>query len=88
MKRPIDAVIAQGSDKPFAKPWWRSRTNWFNATTAILAGVNELMPILAQLAVMGWSSDLVAQVRGILVLVNIVGNLILRRLTTGPVSWK
>lgn len=52
----------------YSKPFYKSKTLWFNAVTGILAAFQAVVP-----------SEYV-------VLVNVVGNILLRFVTTQPVA--
>ncbi|HKL87612.1 MAG TPA: hypothetical protein VJ884_01315 [Salinibacter sp.] len=62
-----------------AKPWFYSKTIWFNIGTAFVAVGNEMMPLLE---VADSSEDL----RAFLLVALAVGNTILRIVTRQPLS--
>lgn len=70
------------------KPFWRSRTYWFNALMALLAVAAELAPIIDQLVAAGYEAEWVAPVRAGIAFVTIIGNMILRAITTEPVTLR
>ena len=66
-----------------AKPWYRSRTVWFNILTiggAVMGGVVGLLPTIEPLFT-PMAYMLTLFVVG-------VGNVVLRALTSGPIDWK
>ncbi|MAY85590.1 MAG: hypothetical protein CML02_02530 [Pseudooceanicola sp.] len=71
-----------------AKPVARSKTVWFNIVTGIVGACNELAPVLDQLAGLGYGGETVAAVRGVVVLLSILGNTVLRLYTSEPVRLK
>ncbi|MBP0481646.1 hypothetical protein [Sagittula salina] len=70
------------------KPFWKSKTIAFNLAVAVVGGANEVAPILDQLVAGGYSGEWVAPVRAGLLLVNVVGNALLRTTTTQPVTLR
>lgn len=70
------------------KPFWKSKTYWFNALMALLALLAELAPIVDQLIAAGYDAKWLAAARAAIAFVTIIGNLILRAVTTGPVSFR
>ena len=64
------------------KPWYKSKTVWFNVLTiggAVLSGVAGLLPTLQLL--------IPPEVYAITLFTIGVGNIVLRTLTTGPINW-
>lgn len=66
-----------------SKPWYRSKTVWFNILSiggAILGGVVGLLPTLEMfIPPVAYAITLFALG---------VGNIILRAITTGPINWR
>ncbi|AVO37380.1 hypothetical protein [Pukyongiella litopenaei] len=71
-----------------SKVWWKSKTLWFNIVSAALAVLNELAPVLEHLAHGGYDEQTVASVRAIIALALIIGNSVLRLLTTESVTLR
>lgn len=67
------------------KPWWRSKTYWFNICTGMVALANEMAPVLEHLAAAGYDTEFVSATRAGIALASIGGNLILRAFTVDPV---
>ncbi|HGG04717.1 MAG TPA: hypothetical protein ENK28_04610 [Aliiroseovarius sp.] len=70
------------------KPWWKSKTYWFNALMAVLVVASELAPIIDQLVVAGYDAGWVAPLRAGIAVATIFGNMILRAITTEPVTLR
>ena len=65
------------------KPWYKSKTVWFNILTiggAVAAGLGGVLPALGPILSVKTYQLLLFGV-GVL-------NLLLRALTTGPINWK
>lgn len=65
------------------KPWYKSKTVWFNILTiggAVLSGVAGLLPLL--------ELQLTAQQLSLALFGVGVGNVVLRAITNGPINWK
>lgn len=71
-----------------AKPWWKSKTFWFNVLMAVAAVAAQLRPIIDDLVAAGYDADWVAPVRAAIAFATIIGNMILRAVTTGPVTLR
>lgn len=65
------------------KPWYKSKTIWFNVATAIVATGNEMMPVLGVL-----DSATAETVRPFLVIGLAVGNTMLRVVTETKVTLR
>ena len=66
-----------------AKPWYKSKTVWFNIFSiggAILGGVVGLLPTL-EVVIPPTAYAITLFCLG-------VGNIILRAITTGPIKWR
>ncbi|SFQ52611.1 hypothetical protein [Donghicola eburneus] len=70
------------------KPWWRSKTYWFNALMALMAVIAELTPIIDHLVAAGYDAEWVAPLRAGIAFVTVIGNMILRAITTEPVTLR
>ena len=70
------------------KPWWRSKTYWFNVLMACMAVAAELAPIIDQLVAAGYDADWVGPLRAGIAFLTIIGNMVLRAVTTGPVTLR
>jgi|GEM_PF-3059095 len=70
------------------KPFWQSKTIWFNLLTGLVACANELAPVVDQLAMAGWGDDRVAMARSAVMVTTIIGNLILRPMTNAGVTLR
>lgn len=67
------------------KPIWKSKTAWFNLVSALLALCTELQPLLHNLEALGLTADAADTVRNYIMAANIVGNFVLRIITSEPV---
>ncbi len=72
---------------PNAKPWWTSKTYWFNALMAALAVANEILVALDGLSQAGVDHPLIDSIRTGLMLAVVIGNIVLRTITTTPVRF-
>ncbi|WP_171178643.1 hypothetical protein [Ruegeria sp. HKCCD8929] len=70
------------------KPWWLSKTLWFNALMAIVTFAVEVLPLLDQLVALGLAPEIAAKARVGLTVVTLVGNAILRSVTSKALSLK
>lgn len=70
------------------KPWWKSKTYWFNALMALMAVAAELAPIIDQLVAAGYDAEWVAPARAGIAFLTIIGNMVLRAITTEPVTLR
>lgn len=66
------------------KPIWASKTFWFNLVTMVLAALGTLQTAVAALPFV--TPKVAASVATACVVVNAVGNIILRLVSTQPVS--
>lgn len=69
-----------------AKPWWLSKTMWFNFVMALVTFANEMLPLLDHIAQLGAPAEHVAITRTVLTMVVIIGNSILRTVTSKPLA--
>lgn len=71
-----------------AKPVWKSKTIIFNSIMGLVTVATELAPIIDQLVAAGYDADWVAPLRAGIAMVTIVGNVVLRSITTEPVTLR
>lgn len=64
-----------------AKPWWKSKTMWANIAIGVAAAVTELAPLADVM-----QPEQAASFRSVLLVVGVLANLLLRIVTTGPVT--
>ena len=69
-----------------AKPWWLSKTLWFNFVMALVTFSVEMLPLLDHFAALGLPSEYEAVARTVLMVVVLVGNAILRTVTDKPLA--
>ncbi|WP_300067751.1 hypothetical protein [uncultured Ruegeria sp.] len=69
-----------------AKPWWLSKTIWFNSLMAMVTFAVEILPLLDQFSALGLSQEHEAVARTVLTVVVLVGNALLRTITERPLS--
>lgn len=70
------------------KPWWLSKTLWFNFLMALVTFANEMLPLLEHFTVLGVSEDYTAIARTALTVIILVGNAILRVVTDKPLATR
>lgn len=71
-----------------SKPFWKSKTLWFNLLMAIVTIATEVMQVLDQAATLGFSDAVIDQVQVILTVIVIVGGTFLRLITDSAVTLK
>lgn len=64
-----------------SKPWYKSKTIWYNVALGLVAAGNELAPLLDLM-----DPEPASVLRPLLIVALAVGNTILRIITTKPVA--
>ncbi len=74
------------------KPFWQSKTHWFNAFIALITGLVNFLPqaaeLVGSLGAMGADPALMAKLNGFIVVAGIIGNMILRAVTSSAVTLR
>lgn len=71
-----------------AKPFWRSKTIWFNFFMGLVAFAGEMINLLTQFEVLGVPPEWIAIARTVLTVIILVGNVILRVITREPLALR
>jgi membrane protein CcdC involved in cytochrome C biogenesis len=71
-----------------AKPWFLSKTIWFNFIMGLVAFAVEIINLLEHFEVLGAPAEYVALARTILTVVILIGNAILRVITKEPLALR
>lgn len=64
-----------------SKPWWKSKTIWYNVAITLVATANEMAPVVDIL-----DPTVADTIRPFLIMALAVGNTVLRVVTTKPVT--
>lgn len=71
-----------------AKHVVQSKTIIFNVVTGLMLVAAQLAPILEQVALLGIEPGMVVKAQAIVGLINVLGNLYLRTVTSAPVRFR
>lgn len=71
-----------------AKRITKSKTFWFNMLVCVVGVAVELTPVIDQLVAAGFDAPWITAARSWLLFAGVIGNWLLRMVTTSPVTWR